>query len=602
MADAIRACSLYGTSDELVDPYCDPCFNKDGIARQAASYCSKCIEFYCKSCLEGHDRIGITKQHKILRGSDMPSSQAAKPIKYCLCEHHDERMDQYCLDHCVLLCTNCVIRNHKSCEVISVEKVSKYFNLSTAEEAVSRDVRKLLEYTRNIKETLKENIDNLEKEKQNSLKEAKTVRDKLIKEINTSFEDFSANITKLSKEQTTSLCSYKSTIEEIEADIKVMSKSLQQTQSVSRVDPTFFLELLSCSEKIVFCDEKMKSLNLTSISLKSDFSIQPPVESKHMFGEVSVQISDFKYITQLPVFHNPFRRQEKGAEGGTGAVRAEGGDTLWPVKLTRLGEINVRRTDDSRSCYITGIETTCNGNLILADNSNRKVKLFSPDGQFLISSLPLSEQPFDVSVVDMSTSAVSVNTRQIVLLDLGHEGQLSRRQTIHLKRFVWGIKAYNNNFIITCDKSASSPRSVEMINIKGKVLWSTDSRPTPVSQLFDCAGFLTVRSGSGPATVIISDWKKETITVLEADSGKLVKVCDVKGRTPRGMTVDDNGNIFMCYRSGEISVWSGNMDADRRLSVQGGLVSRPLAMVYSSKRQEMILTSFNSDIIHCFKM
>ena len=216
----------------------------------------------------------------------MPSSQADKPIKYCLCEHHDEWKDQYCLDHCVLLCKHCVIRNHQSCEGKSVEEVSKYFNLSAAEETFSHDIRKLLEYTKNIKETLKENIDNLEKEKQNSLKEAKNIRDKLIKEINTNFDELNANITKLTKDQTTCLCSYKSTIEEIEADIKVISKSLQQTQSVSRVDPKFFLELLSCSEKIVFCDEKMKSLNFTSICLKSDFSIQPPVKSKHMFGEV----------------------------------------------------------------------------------------------------------------------------------------------------------------------------------------------------------------------------------------------------------------------------------------------------------------------------
>ena len=45
----------------------------------------------------------------------------------------------------------------------------------------------------------------------------------------------------------------------------------------------------------------------------------------------------------------------------------------------------------------------------------------------------------------------------------------------------------------------------------------------------------------------MSDWGKQTITVLEADTGKLVKVCDVGGRTPRGLTVDDNGNVFVCY-------------------------------------------------------
>ena len=86
--------------------------------------------------------------------------------------------------------------------------------------------------------------------------------------------------------------------------------------------------------------------------------------------------------------------------------------------------------------------------------------------------------------------------------------------------------------------------------------------------------------------------------MLEVDSGTLVKTCDVKGREPIGVTVNDNGNIYVCYRSREICVWLGNMDAERHLSVQGGLVSWPRVMVYSSRRQEIIFTRRDSDLIH----
>ena len=87
--------------------------------------------------------------------------------------------------------------------------------------------------------------------------------------------------------------------------------------------------------------------------------------------------------------------------------------------------------------------------------------------------------------------------------------------------------------------------------MKGQVLWSTASHPNP---LFVRAGYLTVRSGSGPDSVIISDNSKQTITVLEADSGNLVKVCNVRGRKPMGLTLDDNGNTYVCYRQ-ETSVF-----------------------------------------------
>ena len=111
-----------------------------------------------------------------------------------------------------------------------------------------------------------------------------------------------------------------------------------------------------------------------------------------------------------------------------------------------------------------------------------------------------------------------------------------------------------------------------MINMEGRILWSTESLP---QQLFSHALFLTVRSGSGPDTVLVSDWGKQTITVLEADTGKLVKVCDVGGRRPRGLTVDDNGNVFVCYHwPGEIRVWSRNME-ERSLTIHGKLEFNP---------------------------
>ena len=141
-----------------------------------------------------------------------------------------------------------------------------------------------------------------------------------------------------------------------------------------------------------------------------------------------------------------------------------------------------------------------------------------------------------------------------------------------------------------------------MINMEGRILWSTESLP---QQLFSWAQFLTVRSGSGPDTVLVSDWGKQTITVLEADTGKLVKVCDVGGRRPQGLTVDDNGNVFVCYRNpGEIRVWSRNME-ERSLTIHGKLEFNPRAIVYCRKRQQLIVTNwewFGDNCIYNYKI
>ena len=114
--------------------------------------------------------------------------------------------------------------------------------------------------------------------------------------------------------------------------------------------------------------------------------------------------------------------------------------------------------------------------------------------------------------------------------------------------------------------------------------------------------FLTVRSGSGPDTVLVSDWRKQTITVLEADTGKLVKVCDVGGRWPRGLTVDDNGNVFVCYYPGGIRVWSGNME-ERSLTIHGKLEFNAGVIVYCRKRQQLIVANcFRDNCVYNYKI
>ena len=42
--------------------------------------------------------------------------------------------------------------------------------------------------------------------------------------------------------------------------------------------------------------------------------------------------------------------------------------------------------------------------------------------------------------------------------------------------------------------------------------------------------------------------------VLDAQSGHAINVSDVKGKRPRGVTVDDNGSIYVCHISSEIGV------------------------------------------------
>ena len=84
------------------------------------------------------------------------------------------------------------------------------------------------------------------------------------------------------------------------------------------------------------------------------------------------------------------------------------------------------------TCVTTGHERSVFGQEIWRRNVRQLLDVVliysSLDGQ-LLSSLQLSD-PIYVAVVHKSTAAVSMLGRQIVILDLGLRGQLSKRETI----------------------------------------------------------------------------------------------------------------------------------------------------------------------------
>ena len=582
-------------SDELGQPWCSSCFDKEGIYRPAMSFCNDLVEFYCEGCFVSQ----APRHDNIVQLSDWPVHQEKKPVVHHVCSQHEGRVkDQYCQDHCILVCASCSDQQHKECQVISIQEACTNSNIDTDTQTFSSQVEILLDFVKNTSKSLQTNINNLAKETHNAITEAKSIRDKHIQQINEAYEVFRNKISKFHTQQKRILYDSQSSIHHTMIELQEISDNLKKLSTESNLDSKLFVELQTYSESFLQYEEKIKSLQLSNISLDYDFNLATCwlSESGSMLGDVSVRTSDFRSDTQLPLIHYPFRREGESGQGASGSSSTRG--PVCPGILTRLGETRVKIsgwiTGDRKTCRITGLDVTVDGHLIVSDRNNKKVKLFSLNGK-LLSSLKLSEKPWDVAVVDRSTAAVSIPDKsEIAILDLGHRGKLSERKSIRLDRKAGGISVYNNQLILACGTS------VIMINMEGRILWSIESLP---QQLFSGAQYLTVRSGSGPDTVLVSDWDKQTITVLEADTGKLVKVCDVGGRQPRGLTVDDNGNVFVCYRyPGEIRVWSRNME-ERSLTIHGKLEFIPGAIVYCRKRQQLIVTnSVFDDCIYCNKL
>lgn len=705
-------------SSKFIDPYCDACV-KEGFVKSAAGFCPKCADFVCKPCLEKHSEQSETEHHKILTGSAMPAKQSEKPLKYQPCVHHPQELkDTYCLDHGLITCGKCASKDHKECDVKSILLAYKSFNISAEDQAFKATASHYLGHAQQIQMSVEENLTELEKQKNQLIKESQDFREQMTKQIRKTCDDFERKVLKNYMGQKGVLMGKLSTISEVVSNIEGALEDLQRQGIKTLGEARYFLHLKSNTETVLESSEKLKNLHddLTYIDMTSQFSIciNPTLAPQNKFIDVSLQLSNYEYEKQVPDIYIPCinrppdydiqrsislendtawgetpRRQSSGDQGvtvttvNTGERRRSSNQALAasstdeqktsgdpglitpsPNNITKSempdlsrkepkdqdqlsgnqtsgdahitststddqklkggsfskGDVTFRRLSlaleqsakslpsnviildaieaevhgDESACLILGLDITADGNVLLLDRNNRKLKMFTPEGEYM-ASRKLPKNPESVAVLADNKAAVSTWNKLIGIVDTTPNAGLPLRKSINLDYHAWGVAGYRDHLIISCSLPGShtqSPSSVRMIDMHGKVKWSVTTDAEGMD-LFKWAGFLTVKGGASRDTVIVTDQFRQTITVLNAHNGSIVKVCDVSGRTPRGVTCDENGEVYVCFESGPLTLWSADMSREK--SPGNVDLKSPYAMAYDKKKKELFVTSSSDD-------
>ena len=261
---------------------------------------------------------------------------------------------------------------------------------------------------------------------------------------------------------------------------------------------------------------------------------------------------------------------------------------LTQLKGRKLKRYNVELSDDRKECNITGMAITNEGRRLLVDYHNDKVKLFSRDMK-LLSSLSLSDRPCDIAVISDKEAVVTTDNRSLVLLGISGS-KMSINDTTRVSYDVWGISKYGEKLAVT--SHSPEPASVKLIDKTGRVYWSvsSDDQGQP---LFRFPQYVT--SDIERNTVTVTDCGNDTLTVLNGDTGDVIKRRSVKDKGPRGVTTGPSGNIYVCYfATFEVAVMTGDLAEERiLLSQQDGLGDGPYAIAYDKSRDHLI-TSYRN--------
>ena len=647
-------------SDELIDPYCETCFENKNKKIRVVCMCEECNIFMCMQCHDVHKQMPVSQNHRVLRGSKMPKSLADKPIKYSSCELHSGTIkDRYCRKHHVMLCSECLKQNHQRCHVDTITDLCKILDTDDIN-SFTAVVAKIKLNVQNTQSKLQNNIANLTKERENEIKKAEKAKQDMIQKANEMYNETVSGITKHYHNKVGEIKSHiVGLIDELHNLDEIINK-LNRKVSI-KFDPNLFIQMQQMVDTTQTCkreiDDMISEIKTTNISFSFSKEISDFLACKS-FGDVQemsapLSITDdvedifFPYITsqagrpyitshasrphissQASRPHNSSQasrphsssqairphitsqasRPHSSSQASRPHISSQAGRTTFEKKVAvdishivarKMSHMNITSPKDNYKPRVFGLAVTDNGTLLVGDFNNQTLKVFSQDNT-LLSSVPLSDWCNDVTVTEDDIAVVSTGDKTLHYLDISNPPSPSVQRSVSLGYRVWAITTYSDKLVVT---TRTTPRSVRMIDRNGKEVWSVTKGPDN-QQLFGAPSHIVTSKINDTETVIVSDYRKETLTLLNANNGSLLKIVDMEGKSPAGITVDNNGNIFVaCYATSEICVWSNDFTKSRTLISQKGLEMAPHYIAYSSSTDILFISCYyDCDYIERFQL
>ena len=204
----------------------------------------------------------------------------------------------------------------------------------------------------------------------------------------------------------------------------------------------------------------------------------------------------------------------------------------------------------------------------------------------------LSTSIIDVCVVNNEIATVTIGyNKTLETQDLSDTNAISVKETVKLDFATDGITSYEDKIIV----STLRPKTLKMLNISGEEIWSF----TKEAKFFNCNVF------KGKPAVTVSDWSKNRLTVLDIETGEIIKLVDIEDKGSMGITADHDGNTYICYsRPCEVAVWSPELDDSRVILSRKNNDLRPKVFntLNNKVTKELIVTYGDRETIDVFKL
>ncbi|KAH3749422.1 hypothetical protein DPMN_183920 [Dreissena polymorpha] len=493
-------------SDIVQDFLCSTCEDKK-LDNTADFYCECCVKFFCGNCINLHSQL-FTK-HDTFGRKHMKKWPVTKKVEDFLlkCDvHRDENLKMFCDEHSELCCTNCAFLNHRHCPKVTL--ISDIVKIqSTDLKKLSVSIQTILEEMRKLQGNQEANLQYM----QNSFDEQLQKIHETRRKINAALDTIQQKTLNEMKDTLTKLqASCKDDVDKcisLQDELKQLRDAIQDISDKSKLELSF-IATRKCKDKIHHCETFLKK---NSLGNKVSVTFQPNNEIIQYLSTLS-DLGQIEHSAQtLMVQENPNK-----------VITVQGKSVH-----------NVRISSDSGVCNIGAICVLPEGQVLVADDNNKTIKLLDQQHK-VVSHCSMTTWPFHMCQITPSEVAVTLkNIHEIQFITVNNRKLVTGRK-LQLKHACFGIAFHKEDLYIT-DQTA-----LYKYTLSGK----------KVSKMFeDKSGPYTVyRCAVSPTgdKLYITDTSHDKLLTLARDGSVLATFTDPALQGQGGIHVTPAGQVLVC--------------------------------------------------------
>ena len=491
------------TSEQL----CAHCL-EDGVSNEGYSYCYNCEKLFCVSCDKLHRKFAL--DHKVVQANDKATDEDNQTFVPCKL-HTRHTLEHFCTEHESALCSVCKTIQHRKCNVVSL-----------ADAFENKDVSKSLDELSSKLLALQETSKTAKAEKQLFLKQTKKEKDEMKDKIDYLRKGFNRVLDgyeeQLNAQQipvidaiTTTISSYDTLISQAETEMNIMEKAKgnRTLETVSLIDIDNLYKEYQC-----FVEEVNHETVPLEIHITEDETLPVLIQQLASIGHREIVDSE-------EIVEEPTNDQSKK-------------NSFLNISLVK--ESDIKLPDDKQTPYITGLCFLSNGDIILCDFHNKKVKVCDKDMKMRFA-IPCSDEPWDVDCINDSSVVVTVpGAKSLLFIAIKPGMKLEQTKAINFKCYGVGVK-----------KEAIYVCGGEQHHLGIKVLTLEGNEMSFFAHMG--AGFVRYIHLNDDGTNICYTGGSENIpfvTCLNRDGYEIFSVTRAELKYPRSVVCDKNGNWLVC--------------------------------------------------------